>query len=181
MALEVIIIKDLGVAERWKTARLALGLTQEQLAERLHIGQNTISKYESGANAIKDPMIMNFCNEFGISFEYLKNGIGPMFECDQSLIDALVSKYNLPTMAKIILEQWIRLTPQQQAVISEYMDRCIEAAQVGQVVEMTSFPFQAVARGAAGETEGVAEVNPDEIMRGLAAAEAESAEESNKL
>lgn len=52
--------------EQFKSIRLALGLSQSQLAVRLGLTTNTIQNYESGRSPISGPVAMvmrGLCNE----------------------------------------------------------------------------------------------------------------------
>jgi repressor LexA len=42
-------LRILALADRIKAMRIAMGLTQEEVASRMHVAKQTIQKYESGA------------------------------------------------------------------------------------------------------------------------------------
>ncbi len=58
-------------AERLKELRLEANLTQDQLAEKTHIGQATISKYEANAQSPTIDMVIVLCKFFNVSADYL--------------------------------------------------------------------------------------------------------------
>lgn len=66
--------------ERIKKLRKALDLTQQEFADKIGIKQNTIATYEMGRSVPSDQTIRSIHREFGVSEEWLKNGIGEMFE-----------------------------------------------------------------------------------------------------
>lgn len=66
--------------ERIKKLRKTLDLTQQEFAEKLGIKRNTIAQYEIGRNIPIDAVIKSICREFGVSEEWLRDGIGEMFE-----------------------------------------------------------------------------------------------------
>lgn len=65
--------------DRLKELRKALHLTQQKLADKLGVKQNTIAQYEMGRNEPSDAVIVSICREFGVSKDWLRNGNGDMF------------------------------------------------------------------------------------------------------
>ena len=65
--------------DRLKELRKALHLTQQKLADKLGVKQNTIAQYEMGRNEPSDGVIVSICREFGVSEDWLRNGNGDMF------------------------------------------------------------------------------------------------------
>jgi hypothetical protein len=65
--------------ERLKELRKALGLTQQEFADRLHIKRTNIGNYEVGVSLPTDSVIALICREFNVSEEWLRNGTGEMF------------------------------------------------------------------------------------------------------
>ena len=54
--------------------RRALGLTQAQLAEKLHISEKTVSRWETGKGMPEVSLMMPLCRELGISVNELLSG-----------------------------------------------------------------------------------------------------------
>ena len=65
--------------ERIKELRKALGLTQQDFAERIGVKRNTIAQYEIGRNPPIDAVITSICREFNVSEAWLRGGTGGMF------------------------------------------------------------------------------------------------------
>jgi bacteriophage CI repressor helix-turn-helix domain len=65
--------------ERLKELRKALGLTQQEFADRLHIKRTNIGNYEVGVSLPTDSVIALICREFNVSEEWLRTGKGEMF------------------------------------------------------------------------------------------------------
>ena len=65
--------------ERMKELRKNLNLTQQELADQLHIKRTNIANYESGLSSPTDSVIALICREFNVSEEWLRNGTGDMF------------------------------------------------------------------------------------------------------
>lgn len=66
--------------ERIKELRKTLDLTQEKFANRIGIKRNTLANYEIGRNEPIDGIIFSICREFGVNEDWLRYGIGNMFE-----------------------------------------------------------------------------------------------------
>ena len=66
--------------ERIKELRKALGLTQQEFADRIGIKRNTIAQYEIGRNEPIDAVVTLLCREFRVSETWLRTGEGEMFQ-----------------------------------------------------------------------------------------------------
>lgn len=64
--------------ERIKELRKALGLTQQEFANRVGVKRNTIAQYETGRNPPIDAVVASICREFGVREEWLRTGEEPM-------------------------------------------------------------------------------------------------------
>lgn len=65
--------------ERLKTLRKHLGLTQQELAEKLNVKRGAIANYEIGRNEPIDAVISLICDKFNVNEEWLREGTGEMF------------------------------------------------------------------------------------------------------
>lgn len=70
----------MSVASRTKELRKALGLTQQEFADRLGIKRATVSKYDIDATDPSDAVISLICREFNVREAWLRDGTGEMFE-----------------------------------------------------------------------------------------------------
>lgn len=57
--------------ERLRELRCEKGLTQKQLAEKLNISQNSLSKYERESLDLSTELIVRICRYFQVSADYL--------------------------------------------------------------------------------------------------------------
>ena len=64
---------------RLKAVRRAIGLTQQEFADRLGIKRGAVANYEIGRNAPIDAVISLICREFGVNETWLRTGEGEMF------------------------------------------------------------------------------------------------------
>ncbi|MCR1905148.1 helix-turn-helix domain-containing protein [Intestinimonas butyriciproducens] len=65
--------------ERIKELRKALGLTQQDFADRIGSVQNTITGYETGRRAPSNQVVALICREFNVNENWLRTGEGQMF------------------------------------------------------------------------------------------------------
>lgn len=62
--------------DRIKAIRKYLGITQQEMADRIGIKRNTIANYEIGRNVPIDAVISLICREFGVNEVWLRTGEG---------------------------------------------------------------------------------------------------------
>lgn len=66
--------------ERFKEIRLSLKLTQEEYGDKIGIKSRAhISALESGKRTITDRIISDVCREFNVNEDWLRSGVGDMF------------------------------------------------------------------------------------------------------
>lgn len=66
--------------DRLKELRKALNIKQGDFAKRISTTQGHISDIENGRKGLSDRTIKLISYEFGVNEEWLKNGVGEMFE-----------------------------------------------------------------------------------------------------
>ena len=64
---------------RLKAVRKAVGLTQQEFADRLGIKRGAVANYEIGRNDPIDAVISLICREFVVNETWLRTGEGEMF------------------------------------------------------------------------------------------------------
>ena len=69
----------MGLRERLKAVRKALGLSQKEFGERIGKALRTVQDWESGKRNIPDSALRLISHTFGVSYEWLKEGNGDMF------------------------------------------------------------------------------------------------------
>jgi len=66
------LLKEIGV--RINTRRKELGLTQEELAERMEVSIQMISNVELGKKAIRPENLVKLCSALNVSADYILRG-----------------------------------------------------------------------------------------------------------
>lgn len=64
--------------ERLKELRKILGLTQQEMADKIGVKRNTIATYESGKVDPSSRTIADICEKFDVREEWLRTGKEPM-------------------------------------------------------------------------------------------------------
>lgn len=114
--------------ERLRKLRRTLDLTQAVFAEKIGMKQNSIALIEGGKRNISDYAIRVICREFDVNEEWLRTGIGEMFNpTPETELDALVKKYGLSYNARIMIEKFINLKPEQQDAVIHYIKEVASA------------------------------------------------------
>lgn len=73
--------------KRIKQLRKELGLTQQELADKIGIKRTTIATYECGRNIPIDAVISLICREFNVNEAWLREGTGDMFKSNDRYTD----------------------------------------------------------------------------------------------
>jgi transcriptional regulator with XRE-family HTH domain len=108
------------LADRTKEARMALGYSQEQLADRAGVSQGTIGNIESGFR--KNPReLLAIANALGVRPEWLKDGKGEMSALPSGPIVGQAWPFE-----KISPERWAQLTERDKGEVEAAARKCIE-------------------------------------------------------
>lgn len=108
--------------DRIKKIRRDLGLTQQELANRIGIKRGAIANYEIGRNTPTDSVVSLICREFGISEEWLRYGTGEMFAPDvDDELEALVKRYDLSNADKVLIERYMSLKADSRETIINFI------------------------------------------------------------
>lgn len=65
--------------ERIKKLRKALGLTQQEFADRIGMKRNTVANYETDRNEPSNSVVTLICKTFNVSETWLRTGEGEIF------------------------------------------------------------------------------------------------------
>ena len=94
------------IGKRIKECRLALGMTQEQMAEKLCCNKSLISQYENDKVDIKGSVIVELAELLGTTTGYLLSGDkGSNLLKEESELLEVFSLLKKPMLKKVALEQ----------------------------------------------------------------------------
>lgn len=102
--------------QRFKELRKAIGLTQEEFAERINLSRSYINLIEMGKKIPAERTIKDICRTFKVNYTWLVHGFGEMFEDDdgdaQAIIEAALNgqcqfaRDTLVKLAKMDIKYW---------------------------------------------------------------------------
>ena len=117
--------------ERFRALRTALGLTQADFAERLHVSTSAINKLEKGVNNPSDQTIALILSAFPqVSEEWLRSGSGDMFRKESSnFADEIARRYDFHGLVRdlynSVVKKYDALDPVQRAMVDQYIQSVI--------------------------------------------------------
>ncbi len=95
-----------NIGDRLREARISKGLTQNQLAERLHCSDKAISRYEKNTNLEKVYDFIKVCEILEVDINYITTG--KKYYCGKEITEednqVLVSYYNLSDSDRRIVD-----------------------------------------------------------------------------
>lgn len=115
--------------ERIKAIRKALGVTQQELADRLNIQRGSIASYEVGRISPSNATIALICRELNISEGWLRNGTGDMFVSvpPDKAIDSFISKVKKDNgFKKSFLSTLSNLDENEWDLVEKFMKNVLE-------------------------------------------------------
>lgn len=109
--------------ERVHEIRKSLNLTLEKFGEKLGVGKTAIFKIEKSENSLTDQMVRSICREYNVSYDYLINGEGEMFDdLPQTVLDELCAQYDLSDFDRMLVEMYVELPKE----LREQAENCIK-------------------------------------------------------
>lgn len=112
----------MSIGDRIREIRKERSLTQTDFGEKIGFKQTAIGQFENGTRTVSDRTIILICNAYGVSEEWLRDGIGEMFvQDDNFLLSSLSQQYGLDNLDRKIIETYIRLPDIQRSAIKGFV------------------------------------------------------------
>jgi transcriptional regulator with XRE-family HTH domain len=112
------------IGKRVSVLRKTLKLTQTEFAKALSIGQQALSMIENGQRDLSEKNIKLICFSYKVSYDWLVNGIGDMFQSDdsdaQAIVDSVMTGDN--DFAKKILVKFAKLSDEHWKQLEEILN-----------------------------------------------------------
>lgn len=112
------------MGKRVSTLRKTLKLTQTEFAKALSIGQQALSMIENGQRDLSEKNIKLICFSYKVSYDWLVNGTGDMFQDDdsdaQAIVDSVMTGDN--DFAKKTLVKFARLSEERWKQLQEILE-----------------------------------------------------------
>lgn len=108
--------------DRIKKLRKALGLTQQEFADRLGISRGNIATYETREGNPGSSVITLICREFNVSETWLRTGEGKMFVPEETdAWEEVVKRRGLSDSDRLLIEKFMALKPAEREVVMKYV------------------------------------------------------------
>lgn len=112
---------------RFKELRKALGLTQEEFAEKTKLSRSYINLIEMGKKVPAERTTQDICRIFNVNYDWLVCGNGAMFQ-DKNLdfgnICSLIGASD--EKAKAAIMKYYQLSPDDKELFWKFIERFIE-------------------------------------------------------
>lgn len=118
-----IVFKEaLILRERLLFLRKNLELNQENFGKRIEMSKASISALEKGMREITDRTVKLICSEYNVNEEWLRTGIGEMFNTSDDLIEIFGYAFNdLDDDEKQFLKNFLTLSKNERQSTLKYM------------------------------------------------------------
>lgn len=117
---------------RIKSLRKNLNMNQTDFGSKIGLKQTTIAGYETGSREPNDAVILSICKEFNVNENWLRNGVGEMFNKrtkDQKIADFIgdifleeeesFKRRFVSMLADMDEDQWDLLAKMANALLAE--------------------------------------------------------------
>lgn len=117
---------------RIKSLRKNLNMNQTDFGSKIGLKQTTIAGYETGSREPNDAVILSICKEFNVNENWLRNGVGEMFNKrtkDQKIADFIgdifleeeesFKRRFVSMLADMDEDQWALLAKMASALLAE--------------------------------------------------------------
>ena len=101
--------------ERIKTVRRNAKLNQTEFADKIGASRDKVASYETGRVIPSDSILKLISKEFGISYDWLKTGEGPMEDSTPEVVTLkrLTDTYqSLPDRLRLLVDALVEMDPQ---------------------------------------------------------------------
>lgn len=111
--------------ERMKLVRKHMRMTQSDFAARIGVTRDVVASWENGRVETPEAVVRLLCREQGISYDWLRNGLEPMFVPADALLadklECIMAGDN--TFVKAALRELIDLPTEAWEQIGAFVDR----------------------------------------------------------
>lgn len=120
----------MSINERVREVRRTLGLTQKDFGKKLAIAQSYLTNIETGRREVTEKIQKLICLQFDVNEDWLRTGQGEMFtESDATILHDLQEQYNLDDFGMRFMEAFLKLSPEQRAVIQDFASAIVETRE----------------------------------------------------
>lgn len=123
----------LGLKENLITLRETLGISQEELGNKIGLSRFSVSNYESGKRNVTDRVVQDICREFNINEAWLRTGEGTAFveilpEDEYTAAAAEISKSGDKLAMQAVIEYW-KLDDDSKKLLKDFIVHIVNNAK----------------------------------------------------
>lgn len=108
------------IGERVKWLRKDNGMNATEFGARVGIGKSAVSAIETGVNRPAATTLKSICSEFKVSYLWLTEGIGQVYEVEPvDALDDLTKRFNLDPIDRRIVREYLKLSPDKRKIFRE--------------------------------------------------------------
>lgn len=112
------------IEDRIKELRNTLALSQDAFGDKIGVTRSAVCNYENGTRSITNRVIKDICREFNVSYIWLTEGLGDMFEnSDQevmAMFDRIMAGEN--ETAKAVFKAFAKLGDQEWLMLKNLIE-----------------------------------------------------------
>ena len=108
--------------ERIKQIRKHFGLTLDAFGARIGLTKSAISRMENGYNPPQEQTLRLICREFGVSYAWLKDGVGDMIEERDEDDDVNRLMLGESEFAKSVFRALAKLPPEAWDLFQQFVE-----------------------------------------------------------
>lgn len=113
------------MGERIREIRRSINvkMTQTEFGNRIGVAREVITSYEIGRVTPPEPTIRLICNTFGVNYQWLKDGIGPMYlppNTADEMVDEIMAGED--EFAKNVFRAFARLGDEEWLLLKKIVD-----------------------------------------------------------
>lgn len=176
----------MSINERIRVARKHLELNQRKFGQALGLGQAGVSWLEQEGNTVTEQNIKSICQTYGISEQWLRDGVGEMMSPAAARKSELLTwaekleQDDADTFPRRLADALSRLTPSEWELLEKIADKIAadRPAYDGDIVRSAEQNAACPARGECLNDDAIA--SRTDIKRKIVLAELEDEEKANE-
>lgn len=129
----------MNINERFKELRNDLGLSQEELGNRIGLSKSGISNIESGARNVTNKHIKLICSEFSVNEDWLRTGNGdPILKTPSGTMEQLKKEFDLDEFSYNLVHEYLELDPKHRQYVRDFFYRVLKSEENVGLTESSS-------------------------------------------
>ena len=130
----------MSINSRIRDFRNSRKLTQQDFADKIGIKRVTVSWLEKEGNTVTEQNIKSICQAYGVSEQWLRDGVGEMMSCDKkdNLLDQLAEQYHFDSFERSLASAYLHFDEKKRHQILAMVRDIVHRAEQGE--DFGTFP-----------------------------------------